>query len=93
MLNETVVEFPPPGLGLETRTLATPAIPTRLAGIAAVSCVALTKVVGSRVPPKETWEPETKLVPFTVSVSAPLFWITKTGDIDEMVGSGLLVWF
>lgn len=63
------------GLGFVTVTLAVPAEPTSLAGIAAVSCVALTNVVGSPfgVPPptmKLITDVETKFVPFTVSVKA-----------------------
>lgn len=66
---------PPPGLGFVTVTLAVPAEDASLAGIAAVSCVALTKVVGSAfgvpVPTmKLITEVETKFVPFTVSVKA-----------------------
>ena len=63
-------------------------VPRAPAGIAAVSCVAFTKVV-TCCPLKETVEPDVKFVPFTVSVNAPLFTKAEVGEIDETVGRGL----
>lgn len=65
-------EFPPPGAGAVTTTLTGPALVSAFAGIAAVSCVEFTNAVGSACPPNETVEPETKFVPVTVRVNAPL---------------------
>jgi hypothetical protein len=62
------VEVPPPGAGLVTVTLTVPPRDMALAGITAVSCVALTKVVVSILPLKLTVEVETKPKPLMVSV-------------------------
>jgi len=53
----TALVVPPPGFGFVTVTFAFPAVATSLAGMAAVSCVALTKVVGSAL----ELEPKPKL--------------------------------
>jgi hypothetical protein len=53
-----------------TVTLALPGAAIRLAATAAVSCAALTKVVGTAEPFHCTTEPERKPVPFTVRVKA-----------------------
>ena len=59
---------PPPGAGFVTVTLTVPAVDTSVAAIAAVTCVALTNVVGSAFVPKFTTEVATKFVPLTVNV-------------------------
>ena len=82
------VEVPPPGTGVFTITITGPALTTAFAGIAAVSWVEFTNVVGSACPPKETVDPATKFAPMIVNVNAPLPWITYCGEIDEMVGVG-----
>lgn len=64
----TGLDTPPPGLATVTFTLAATAI--RLAGTAAVSCVALTKVVDRAEPFHCTTAPGTKPAPFTVRVKA-----------------------
>ena len=64
----SALEVPPPGF--TTLTCAVPAAAMSLAGIAAVSCVALTNVVVRAAPFHCTTEPETKLLPLTVSVNA-----------------------
>lgn len=74
-----------------TRIECAPIFPVAEAGICAVSCVALTNVVGSICPSNDTAAPETKFEPVTVRVSAPLSWITKAGLTDEIVGRGLAV--
>ena len=49
----------------------------------------MTNVVGKAVPFQVTMELDTKLVPFTVSVSAALPATALGGERDEIVGSGL----
>jgi len=63
-------EAPPPGAGLFTVALTTPPDDISDAGMAAVSCVALTKVVVSVLPLKPTADVETNPEPFTVRVKA-----------------------
>jgi hypothetical protein len=61
-------EAPPPGPGLDTVMEAVLAVAIFDAGTIAVNCELLTKVVVSAVPFQLIDEPETKPVPFTVSV-------------------------
>ena len=70
--NVCAFDSPPPGAGLKTVIGKLPAVVTSPAGIAAVSWVELTNVVVRFKPSNRTTEPEMKLVPFTVSVNAPL---------------------
>lgn len=60
----------PPGAGLLTVMFTMPAVATSAAGIAAVSCEVLTKVVVSGFVPKLMTEPVTNFWPLTVSVKA-----------------------
>jgi hypothetical protein len=60
---------PPPGAGLVTVTASMPVEAMLEAGMAAVNCVELTKVVAT-APPKLTVEDALKFVPLTVSVKA-----------------------
>src|SRR5439155_320716 len=83
-------EVPPPGVGVTTVTCGVPAAATSAAAMAAVSCVALTKVVVRAAPSQRTVEPLTKLVPVTVSVRAALPADVLVGDSVESVGEGLL---
>jgi len=83
-------EVPPPGPGLLTVTLAGPAETMSLAGMEAVSFVALLKVVVRSDPFQRTVALETKLEPLTVSVKAGPPAIAKFGLIPEIVGTGLL---
>src|SRR2546428_9134354 len=69
-VNCCALEVPPPGAGFVTVMLNVPAVARSVTGIAAVSCVALMKVVVRAEPLKFTAELETKFVPFTVSVKA-----------------------
>ena len=62
-----VCELPPPGAGFKTATLKVPADARSAAGADAVSSVALTKVVASRVVPAMTTEDELKFVPVRVN--------------------------
>lgn len=74
-----------------TTTDCAPTLANAEAGICALSCVEFTKVVGSACPLNKIPDPETKLVPLMVRVTAPLFWITKAGATEDIVGSGLEV--
>jgi hypothetical protein len=84
------LDVPPPGAALTTVMLKVPALATSPAVIAVVTCVLDTNVVVRAAPLKFTTEPETKFVPFTVSVNAasPEFFVT--GEILVVVGPGLL---
>jgi hypothetical protein len=64
------VEVLPPGAGLVTVTLTAPPLEMSAAGMAAMSCVALPKVVVSVLPLKLTIAVETKPEPFTMRVRA-----------------------
>ena len=66
----TSLEGPPPGAGLNTRTLAGPAAAMSVAGITAVNCVLVTKVVGLSESFHRTTDPLTKFVPVTVRTKA-----------------------
>jgi hypothetical protein len=66
----TVFDVPPPGAGFVTVTGNVPAVEISLARIAAVICVALTKVVARALPLKFTTDVDTNPVPFTVNVNA-----------------------
>ena len=59
------------------------------ARIAAVNCVALTKVVTRDTLLNFTADVVTKLVPFTVKVKAPEFTSFDVGDKVVIVGTGL----
>jgi len=89
MVNVTEFDVPPPGVGFVTVTAGVPALATSPARIAAVSCVALTKVVVRGLPPKFTDELEIKFVPFTVNVNAPDPAAAFAGEILLIVGTGL----
>ena len=88
IVKDCALEFPPPGLGLSTVTLAVPTEAISLAGIEAVSFVALLKVVGRSDPFHWTVEPETKLDPETVSVKAGPPALVEVGLIPEIDGTG-----
>src|SRR5712691_10324116 len=71
MVKATAAEVPPPGVGVNTVIGAEPAVVRSLAGMLAVSWVALTKVV-VRVPPFHcTTEAGMKLEPVSVRVTGP----------------------
>src|SRR5579862_8994684 len=62
-------EEPPPGAGLDTVTVAVPAVATSVALMVAVTCELETNVVVRALPFQFTVAPETKPVPFTVKVN------------------------
>src|SRR4029077_16808417 len=70
---------------------AVPQVAMRAAGTVAVSCVAETKVVASGLPFQFTVEPETKLVPLTVSVNCGPPAVAQVGLIELIVGAALMV--
>lgn len=84
-------DVPPPGAGLVTVTAAVPVEVMAVAGIAAVSCVALTNVVVRDVPPKVTAEAAVKFVPLIVSVKAAPPAMALFGEIVLIVGARLLL--
>src|SRR5438876_1986368 len=88
-VNCCALEVPPPGAGFVTVILNVPAVARSVAGIAAVSCVALTKVVVRAEPLKFTVELETKFVPFTVSVKAASVTDLLVGKMLVVVGVAL----
>src|SRR5689334_19002886 len=71
---------------LRTATDAWPAAAMSLAGMAAVSCVALTNVVGRLSPFQVTMLPATKLLPVAVSVNPGLPGAAEFGESAVRVG-------
>jgi len=86
-----VCEFDVPPHGVTTVTEAVPALAMRAAGTVAVSCVAETNAVVSAVPFQFTVEPETKLVPFAVSVNCGPPAVAQFGLTELSVGAALIV--
>src|SRR5439155_13134505 len=84
-------EVPPPGAGVTTVTEAVPVAARSAAGIAAVSCVALTKVVVRAAPFHWTVAPFTKPLPVSVSVKPAPPTMALDGDSVVSVGAGLLI--
>ena len=72
MVKVNALVVPPPRVGLKTVTLAVPALAKSAAGIVALNCVALPKVVVRSAPFQRTLEVLTKFVPITVSVRSAL---------------------
>jgi hypothetical protein len=89
MVKICAFDVPPPGVGLNTVTLAVPALAMSAAVIAAVSCVVLTYVVVRSTPFHLTTELLMKLVPLTVSVNAAPPAVADEGLRLEVVGTGL----
>jgi len=89
MVNVSAFDVPPPGAGFVTVTAGVPAAATSPARIAAVTFVALTKVVVRALPLKLTTAPLTKLDPLTVSVNAPDPAVALAGCRVVMAGVGL----
>src|SRR5256884_426294 len=90
MPNPMDPEVPPPGAGVATVICAVPAAVTSAAEMAAVSCVALTKVVVRAAPFQRTVEPLTKRLPITVTLRAACPAEVLAGDSVERAGEGLL---
>jgi hypothetical protein len=88
MVKVIALEVPPPGAGLVTVTAGVPVEAMLAAGMAAVNCVELTKVVASADPPKFSIEDATKFVPLIVSVKAAPPAMALFGEIVVIVGMG-----
>ena len=86
-----VCAFDVPPHGVTTVIEAVPAVAMRAAGTVAVSCVAETNAVVTGVPFQFTVEPETKLVPFTVSVNCGPPAAVQVGLSELVVGTALIV--
>ena len=80
--------MPPPGDGVETVTLAVPAVAMSAAEIDARSCVALKNVVGRSAPFHRTIDDGTKLLPLTVRLNAAVPAVTEAGESDVATGTG-----
>jgi hypothetical protein len=83
MVKDAPFETVPPE---ETVTVAVPAAAIKLAGTAAVNCVALPKVVVRVAPFHRTTAPEAKPVPLTISVNAAPPATAVFGFSDVMAG-------
>jgi len=86
-----VCTFDVPPHGVTTVSDAVPAVAMRTAGTVAVSCVVETNVVANAVPFQFTVEPETKLVPFTVSVNCGPPAVAQVGLSELSVGIAPIV--
>jgi hypothetical protein len=88
MVNVAAFDKPPPGLS--TVTLALPGEAISLAGMAALSWVALTKVVVTAAPFHSTTDPFTNPAPFRVSVNAGPPAIAELGlrPFNDIDGTG-----
>jgi hypothetical protein len=82
-------EVPPPGAGVETVTIAVPAVAMSEVLIAASKLVLETKVVVRALPFHWTVEEEMKLVPVTVSVNAAPPATTELGFSEPVATEGL----
>ena len=90
MVKLKAFDEPPPGVGLLTVMLAVPAEAMSLAGMEAVSFVALLKVVVRSDPFHRTVAPETKLEPLTVRAKPGSPASAELGLMPEIEGTGLL---
>lgn len=89
IVNVRALDVPTPGEGLKTVTSAVPPTAMSLEGIAAVSCVLLTKVVVWSAPFQRTTERALKLVPFTVRVNPGPPAVALEGKIEKSKGGRL----
>ena len=85
----SVDDAPPPGAGFATETVSVPANAMSLAVMAAVTCVALTKVVVRGEPFHWTVAPFTKPVPLAVKVNAAPPARVDAGDTEVRAGGTL----
>jgi hypothetical protein len=83
-------DVPPPGVGLNTVTVAVPADAMLAAGTVAVTLVAETYVVVRLVPFHLTTDDEMKLLPFTVKVNEDPPAAAEVGLKEVAAGTGLL---
>jgi hypothetical protein len=90
MLKVSAFDMPPPGVGLVTVTGTLSAFAIALAGIVAITCVALAKVVVSATPLKLTTELLIKFDPVTVNVNPADPAVALAGFSSVIAGTGLL---
>jgi hypothetical protein len=88
IVNVSVFDVPPPGVGLITSTDAMPKNARSLAGTLAVNCVALTNVVASAAPFQCATELAMKFVPVRVNVNPTLPALAEFGESEVSVGTG-----
>ena len=86
----TVLETPPPGVGLKTVICKFTRLTRSVLGMIAVSWVELTKVVVRALPLTRTMEPVTNLEPLTVSVKLVPPCGAFGGERLVIAGTGLL---
>ena len=91
IVNDRVPDVPPPGAGFVTVTVAVPAVAISAAVIAAVNCVARTKVVVLAAPLNFTTDVDTNPVPLAVRVKAVPPAVALVGEREVSVGAGLLM--
>ena len=91
ILKDSGLDVPPPGAGVNAVTDAVPAVAISAALMAAVSCVALTKVVVRFAPFQRTTEVATKLLPVTVRVKLAPPAVRLLGESALVPGKGLLI--
>lgn len=91
IVNVALDEVPPPGAGFVTETVAVPALSKTEACTLIVSVVVFTKVVVTALPFQFTTELETYPVPVTVIVNAESPTVAELGEIEVIVGAGLLI--
>src|SRR5580700_4029640 len=91
MVNVCGAEVPPPGAGVDTVTLAVPALAISVAGIVTVNSVECTKVVARAAPFQCTAELVWNPVPCTVKVNDAPPCVALAGDSEVMAGTGLSI--
>ena len=91
IVNVCAVDVAPGHVGLVTVIDAVPAVGMREADTVAVSCVEEPNVVVSAAPFQFTVDPETKFVPFTVSVNPGPPAVAQVGLSELIVGLALTV--
>ena len=89
MVNVNALEVPPPGAGVETATLAVPAVAMSAAAMLAVKLVLEARVVARALPFHWTVEEEIKFEPVTVRVRAVPPAVAELGLREEREGVGL----
>lgn len=84
-------DVPPPGVGVNTVTVAVPTVAIFAAGTVALSCDAETYVVVRLVPFHLTTDDEMKLFPVTANVKEEPPFAADEGLIERATGRGLLL--
>src|SRR4029450_819121 len=90
IVNITAFEVPPIGAGFDTVMTALPGAAISLAGIVAVSSVALEDVVGRSAPFQRTTEADIKPVPLIVRLKVPLPAAAEPGRTPLLAARGLV---